>query len=105
MLPEKIGQDPTVIIDSVPYPVRYGARSLAIFGDMAGRLVTNISTPMTMTEMYQNYYSGIAAGCLRNKIPALTYDEFMNALDNDPNVIKKLVEIKSAQNGGEGEKK
>jgi len=55
--------------------------------------------------MYQQYYSGIAAGCLRNKIPALTYDEFMNALDNDAEVINRLVEIKSAQNGGEGEKK
>jgi len=97
MLPEKIGSDPTVIIDSVPYPVRYGARSLAIFGDMAGRLVTNISTPMTITEMYQQYYSGIAAGCLRNKVPALTYDEFMNAMDDDENIITRLVEIKTDQ--------
>lgn len=97
MLPEKIGSDPTVIIDSVPYPVRYGARSLAIFGDMAGRLVTNISTPMTITEMYQQYYSGIAAGCLRNKVPALTYDEFMNAMDDDENIITRLVEIKTEQ--------
>jgi len=97
MLPEKIGSDPVVIIDSVPYPVRYGARSLAIFGDMAGRLVTNISTPMTITEMYQQYYSGIAAGCLRNKVPALTYDEFMNAMDDDENIITRLVEIKTDQ--------
>jgi len=52
---------------------------------------------MTITEMYQQYYSGIAAGCLRNKVPALTYDEFMNAMDDDENIITRLVEIKTDQ--------
>jgi hypothetical protein len=99
-LPKEIGKDPVVVIDSVPYPVRYGARSLAIFSDMTGRLVTNISAPMTITEMYQQYYSGISAGCLRNKIPALTYDEFMTALDNDESIINRLVEIKTEQDSG-----
>lgn len=96
-LPKSIGQDPTIIIEGVPYPVRYGARSLAIFGEMAGRFINNITAQMTVAEMYQNYYAGIAAGGIRNKISVLSYEEFMNALDNDEAIITRLVEIKTEQ--------
>lgn len=86
-----------ILINNVPYPVRFGTRSLAIFGELTGRNIATISQTMTVEEMYKSYFSAIVAGCARENIPCLEWPEFYDAIDDSPEILTKLAEIKAAQ--------
>lgn len=89
-MPEVNFKDPHVVIADVPYPVKFGFQSYAIYGDR-GNLNEDLESPTKRASaLIELYYSGIVAGCERNNIPAPTKNEFMHALDDQPELFKQM---------------
>ena len=85
-------KDPHVVIADVPYPMKFGFRSYAIYNDR-GNTNEDLQSPTKKTSaLIELYYSGIVAGCERNKVPALTKDEFLDALDDQPGLFEEINE-------------
>lgn len=90
-------KDPTVTISGVPYPVKFGFLSLSIFND-AGYQMQDCTKAGILLQLY---HSAIVAGCRRNNVPEITWDEFQLCLDDEDNGevffdLKKLYEADNA---------
>jgi hypothetical protein len=90
-------KDPTVTISGVPYPVKFGFLSLSIFND-AGLQMSDCTKASVLLRLY---HSAIVAGCKRNNVPEISWDEFLLCLDDDDNKevffdLKKLYEADNA---------
>lgn len=76
----------TVTINGVDYKIKYTIRALFIMEQITGK-------PFQVTTLLDNYiffYSMILAN---NPDNILKWDDFIDALDNDPNLFKQLTEI------------
>lgn len=76
----------TVTINGVDYKIKYTIRALFIMEQITGK-------PFQVTTLLDNYiffYSMILAN---NPDNILNWNDFIDALDNDPNLFKQLTEI------------
>ena len=76
----------TVTINGVDYKIKYTIRALFIREQITGK-------PFQVTTLLDNYiffYSMILAN---NPDNILNWNDFIDALDNDPNLFKQLTEI------------
>ena len=76
----------TVTINGVNYKIKYTIRALFIMEQITGK-------PFQVTTLLDNYiffYSMILAN---NPDNILNWNDFIDALDNDPNLFKQLTEI------------
>lgn len=76
----------TVTINGVDYKIKYTIRALFIMEQITGK-------PFQVNTLLDNYiffYSMILAN---NKDKILDWNDFIDALDNDPNLFKQLTEI------------
>lgn len=76
----------TVTINGVDYKIKYTIRALFIMEQITGK-------PFQVTTLLDNYiffYSMILAN---NPDNILDWNDFIDALDNDPNLFKQLTEI------------
>ena len=76
----------TVTINGVDYKIQYTIRALFIMEQITGK-------PFQVTTLLDNYiffYSMILAN---NPDNILNWNDFIDALDNDPNLFKQLTEI------------
>ena len=76
----------TVTINGVDYKIKYTIRALFIMEQITGK-------PFQVTTLLDNYiffYSMILAN---NQDNILNWNDFIDALDNDPNLFKQLTEI------------
>jgi hypothetical protein len=89
-------KDPHIFISGVPYPVRFGYLSFSIFNE-AGYVLQDTRTATVLLRLY---HAGILAGCRRNKVPAISWEDFETCLDDDDNAgvfdaIKEIYESES----------
>lgn len=76
----------TITINGVDYKIKYTIRALFIMEQITGK-------PFQVNTLLDNYiffYSMILAN---NKDKILDWNDFIDALDNDPNLFKQLTEI------------
>lgn len=76
----------TVTINGVDYKIKYTIRALFIMEQITGK-------PFQVKTLLDNYiffYSMILAN---NPDKILDWNDFIDALDNDPNLFKQLTEI------------
>ena len=76
----------TVTINGVDYKIKYTIRALFIMEQITGK-------PFQIKTLLDNYiffYSMILAN---NPDNILNWNDFIDALDNDPNLFKQLTEI------------
>ena len=76
----------TVTINGVDYKIKYTIRALFIMEQITGK-------PFQVNTLLDNYiffYSMILAN---NPDNILNWNDFIDALDNDPNLFKQLTEI------------
>lgn len=81
----------TIKIKDKEYNIKYSLRTLFIFEQITGR-------PFEINTLLDNYiffYSMILASN-KNDEP-LDWDDYIDALDNDPNLIKQMSEIIASQ--------
>ena len=79
----------TVTINGVDYKIKYTIRALFIMEQITGK-------PFQVTTLLDNYiffYSMILAN---NPDNILDWNDFIDALDNDPNLFKQLTEISNS---------
>lgn len=72
----------TITINNKQYKLKYTLRALFIFEQITGK-------PFNITTLLDNYlffYSLILA----NNEDVLSWDEFIDALDKDPNILKQI---------------
>ena len=75
----------TLTINKKKYKVKYTIRALFIFEQIAGKSFSI----NTLLDNYLFFYSMILA----NNEDALSWDEFLDALDNDPNLFTKISDM------------
>lgn len=79
----------TVTINGVDYKIKYTIRALFIMEQITGK-------PFQIKTLLDNYiffYSMILAN---NPDNILNWNDFIDALDNDPNLFKQLTEISNS---------
>lgn len=86
-------KDPHIVISGVPYPVKFGYLAFSIFNEH-GHVLADCKNAMILLRLY---HSGIVAGCKRNNVPGISWEEFLLSLDDDDNTgvfdsIKALYE-------------
>jgi hypothetical protein len=74
-------KDAHVIISGVPYPVKFGFLSFSIFNDLGYTMQDCVKAGVLL----RLYHSAILAGCQRNGVPEISWDDFNNSLDDDDN--------------------
>jgi hypothetical protein len=89
-------EDQTIIIDKLPYPVRFGHRCISIYAQRIGG--TDISQ-ISAAQIYEYYYAAIVAGCRRKRIPEPDFDSFFNELDDNPELFDQITNIRLEQEG------
>ena len=80
----------TININGIDYNIKYTIRALFIFEQITGK-------PFKVETLLDNYiffYSMILAN---NKENILDWDDFINALDNDPNLFQNMDELLSKE--------
>jgi hypothetical protein len=87
-------KDPTITIEEIEYPVRFGHRCINVYAERTGKLSL---AQINASEFYEYYYSAIVAGCRRHKVPEPTYDQYMNALDDQPDLFDQISVIRVEQ--------
>ena len=75
-----------ITIDNKEYNVKYTIRALFIFEQITGRAFEI----KTMLDNYLFFYSMILAN---NPDSVIGWDEFIDAIDNDPNLLTQLNNI------------
>ena len=75
----------TLTINKKKYKVKYTIRALFIFEQITGKQVSI----NTLLDNYLFFYSMILA----NNEDVLSWDEFLDALDNDPKLFTKIAEM------------
>ena len=80
----------TIEINGTQYNIKYTIRALFIFEQISGKSFKI----ETLLDNYLFFYSMLLA-C--NKDNVLTWDEFIDALDEDPTLLKDMNEVVEAQ--------
>lgn len=80
----------TIEINGTEYKIKYTIRALFIFEQISGKSFKI----ETLLDNYLFFYSMLLA-C--NKDNVLTWDEFIDALDEDPTLLKDMNEVVEAQ--------
>lgn len=75
----------TLTINKKKYKVKYTIRALFIFEQITGKQFSI----NTLLDNYLFFYSMILA----NNEDVLSWDEFLDALDNDPKLFTKIAEM------------
>lgn len=91
-------------INKVPYYVKYGTMSMIAFGKLTGLPVKEVNNlpNMQFEQLYQLYYSGLVAGCQIQKVPCLTWEEFLLAVEEDETILDTLQSLKKENSTVEG---
>lgn len=76
----------TIKINGKDYNIKYTIRSLFIFEQITGKSFEI----KTLLDNYVFFYSMLLA-C--NTDDVLTWDEFIDALDNDPTILKQMNDV------------
>ena len=87
----------TLVIDDVTYFVKYGVLSSIKFGQITGKNAREIRDMQSATfeDQIKLLYSGIQAGCEIKKVPCLSFDDFVIALDTDETLLERLNTLKT----------
>lgn len=80
----------TIEINGKQYNIKYTIRALFIFEQISGKSFKI----ETLLDNYLFFYSMLLA-C--NKDNVLTWDEFIDALDEDPTILKDMNDVVEAQ--------
>jgi hypothetical protein len=75
-----------VNINGVDYEIKYTIRSLFLFESITGR-------PFSINCLFDNYMFLYCIILANNKNAVLTWDDYLDALDKDPEIIKQLNSI------------
>jgi len=94
-------KDAHVIISGVPYPVKFGFLALSIFNEHGH----DLKELKTLSVLLRLYHSAILAGCQRNGVPAITWEDFNNSLDDDDNGLKVFNQLKALYESDDAPKK
>ena len=70
-----------IVIKDTPYPIRYTVRAMILFEQMRGKAFSL----ETLTDQYYFIFSLILA---TNKDCALTFDDLLDALDENPKIME-----------------
>lgn len=82
-------------------PVKYGWNALAIFGDLTGTGLNDLSkfeTEMTFSEVLSLIYAGLKEGARQAKKEfTLTIEDVGNFLDDDTDKIQEFLSVFTSQ--------
>jgi uncharacterized protein YktB (UPF0637 family) len=73
----------SVTINGVEYTIKYSIRALFLFESITGK-------PFAITSLFDNYIFLYCIILANNKNAVLSWDEYLDALDRDPEIIKQL---------------